>query len=193
MLFLDGTRDLSCSPQRWRTHIEYGFDEEAGAYQLGRSLSFETTVDSTGGLVVNGGKYLGRLPLIVSVRPGGQEEYGDTTERQTKWPSEDFPRRTLIPRAIGDCHYWPAGNSGPEQMFVNLYIEVPVFEDIWSAARTPGVRFLSMSFSLFGNNLTVKDEVSGFGYYWNADDRNGGGGLLVAAFYYATENAAGQP
>jgi hypothetical protein len=192
MLFLDGTRELSCLPQRWRIHIEYGFDEEAGAYKLSRRLSFETTVDSSGSLVVNGDKYIGRLPLTVAVRPGGPDNYGDTTERQTKWPNEDFPRRTLIPRAIGDCSYWPAGANGPEQMFVNLHIEAPVFEDIWSAARTPGVSFPYMSFSLFGSNLTVKDEVSDFGYHWNTD-RDSGGHLLVAAFYYATECAAAQP
>ena len=191
MLYLHGTRELSCVPQRWRTHIEYGFDEEAGAYQLGRRLSFETTVDSSGGLIVNGDKYLRRLPLTVAVLPGGPDEYGDTAERQTKFPNADFPRRTLIPRAIGDCSYWPAGESGPEQMFVNLHIEAPVFEDIWSAARTPGVSFPYLSFSLFGNNLTVKDEVGDFRYHWNAD-RNGGGHLLVAAFYYATEHAPAQ-
>jgi hypothetical protein len=189
MLFLTGTRELRCVPQRWRTHIEYGFDEEAGGYQLSRSMSFEGTIDNGDDLIVNGDKRLRGLPLIVAVRSGGPDEYGDTTGRQTNWPKENFPRRTLIPRAIGDCSYWPAGETGPEQVCVDLYIDAPVFEDIWSAARTPGVNFPYMSFSLFGENLTVKDEVSYQGYHWNAD-RDDGGNLLVAAFNCATECAA---
>ena len=117
-------------PQRWRTHIEYGFDEEAGAYQLARRVSLDGVVSDGGSLLVAGDRRVSGLPLSVTIAQGTPDEYGDTSGRQTKWPDDDFPRRTLIPRAIGDCSYWPAGANGQEQMFVNLHIEAPVFEDV---------------------------------------------------------------
>jgi hypothetical protein len=184
---------LSVKPTASRTLRSLEYNEEAGVYGQDAAITIEGVTKLTtrlGALLINGKELWDDMPVQFRITARPPIVFPDPEKRQTL-PVVGGINEDMIKQCIGDLYFLAAWED-PEmnikeadRLYGNVSVTDIMFSDIWDCARTPGSKFQSLYFSVFGEAMRLRKSCGRTEYDWTApEEAFKGVPLYIASFSY---------